>query len=161
MLGMANKRDGGVIIIGVQEQDGRLEATGLSNGDLETWTQDSLASFAAPYADPSIEFELGKVEHNGKHLVSITIREFRDIPIVCIRDYPDVLRQGACYVRSFRKAETTEVPTQTEMRDLLELASEKKLREFLQKAYRVGLIASASALPSDGSLYEQQMGPFK
>lgn len=161
MLGMSNKRDGGVIVIGVEENERRLIFSGVSEEIRQTWSHDDVSAFAAPFADPSIEFDLRMVELNKKLFVVIKVGEFLDIPILCVRDYPDVLRQGACYVRSFRKPETSEIPTQTEMRDLLDLASDKKLRDFVRKAHAAGLITPQPPPPTDHSLYDQQKGPFQ
>ena len=81
---------------------------------------------------------------------------FADIPVLCKRDYQDVLRSGACYVRSRRKPETTEIPTQADMRDLLELATEKKLRERLAQMERVGMIILPSASLQSTERFERE-----
>src|SRR3990172_6489156 len=82
MLGMANRRDGGDIIVGVQEDKGKtLIPEGLSAEEIGTWTYDDLADSMAEYADPSISFELNQVELDGKKLVIIKVNEFEDIPV--------------------------------------------------------------------------------
>jgi hypothetical protein len=52
------------------------------------------------------------------------------------------------YVRGRGKPETIEVPTQTEMRELLELAVDKGVQAFLARAGRVGLLQPAHAEPA-------------
>ena len=146
VLGMANRRDGGKVIIGVEDNGGVLTPVGLIEDDLMTWRYDDIADGIATYADPSVSFDLEVNEYNGNQYVVLEIDEFADIPVLCKRDYQGVLRNGACYMRSRRKPETAELPTQEDMRDLLELATEKKLRERLAQLERVGLII----LPSVG-----------
>ena len=107
-----------------------LNPVGLSESDLDTWTYDNMANQIARYADPSVSFELEPKAYNGNSYVVLEVEEFSDIPVLCKRAYDDVLRDGACYVRPRRKPETSEIPTQVDMRDLLQLATEKGLRWF-------------------------------
>ena len=54
---MANRRDGGFVVMGVADSDGVPDPVGLSGEDLETWKQDDIASKLAEYTDPSVSFE--------------------------------------------------------------------------------------------------------
>jgi len=171
-LGMANRRDGGHIIIGVNCSPGIVDPVGLTRSQLGTWNYDDVASKLAEYADPSISFDLEVKECDGKNYVVLEIREFEQVPILCKKDYPEVLRKGACYVRSRRKPETTEIPTQEDMRDLLNLAIEKSLREYVALAYRAGAVLvpipvtpiTPSPFPAPGAAkqrYDEQLGDLK
>jgi predicted HTH transcriptional regulator len=161
MLGMANRRDGGSVVVGVEEDKDRLLIpVGLSSADLATWKYDDLANSVAEYADPSISFEMKSHECDGKKYVLITVKEFEDVPIVCKKNYDSDLRKGACYVRSRRKPETTEIPTQEDMRDLLDLAAEKRLRKFIAQAKSAGLDITAENEVSDKDLFDQELGDF-
>ena len=158
VLAMANRRDGGKVIIGVEDNGGVLTPVGLNEDDLITWRYDDIAAGIAAYADPSVSFERQVKEYNGSEYVVLEVDEFADIPVLCKRDYPGVLRDGACYVRSRRKPETSEIPTQEDMRDLLELATEKKLRERLAQLERVGLIVLPSAGLQSTERFERERG---
>ena len=98
-----------------------LNRVGLSDADLATWNYDDVADRIAIYADPSVTFDLEIGEYDDNKFVVLRIEEFADVPVLCKRSYGDVLRDGACYVRPRRKPETSEVPTQADMRDLLDL----------------------------------------
>ena len=124
----------------MEDDGGVLNPVGLRESDLDTWTYDNMANQIARYADPSVRFELEPKAYNGNSYVVLEVEEFSDIPVLCKRAYDNVLRDGACYVRSRRKPETLEIPTQDAMRDLLQLATEKSLRRFIAQAQRVGLI---------------------
>ena len=160
ILGMANRRDGGTVIIGVEDTSGVLNPVGLSSDDLTTWRYDDVGDGIAAYADPSVSFDLQVKEYNDNQYVALQIDEFADIPVLCKRDYQDVLRSGACYVRSSRKPETSEIPTQADMRDLLDLATDKGVARFLDRARRVGLIGEPSVMPqlTDQETFERQRG---
>lgn len=158
VLGMANRQDGGRVIIGVEDNGGVLNPVGLIEDDLTTWRYDDVADGIARYADPSVSFNREVKEYNGNQYVVLEIDEFADIPILCKIDYQGVLRSGACYVRPRRKPETSEIPTQEDMRDLLDLATEKKLQERLALLHRVGLIVLPSARRQSTERFEQERG---
>lgn len=162
MLGMANRRDGGHVLIGISDKAGSLEPVGLSVADLSTWTKyDDLASVVSEYADPSIAFESESQIFGGKSFVLITVREFDDIPVICKKtSYNAELRQGGCYVRSRRKPETTVIPTQEDMRELLDLAAEKRVRKFIAQARSVGVDLTPEQKASDNVLFDRELGDF-
>ena len=157
ILSMANRQNGGLVIVGVAETQNELEPAGLTHDEIASWAYDDLASMLAEFADPSVEFETEVVELDGRQLLVIRVREFGDIPILCKRDYPNVLRKGACYVRSRRKPETAEIPTQEDMRDLLALAIKKGLKQFVTQAHAAGLVISGQPPPTDAEQFENQI----
>ena len=163
ILGMSNRRDGGIIIIGVEDNDGELNPVGLISSNIDEWTSDDLSDQVANYADPSASFTLEKREYEGNSYVVIEVEEFSDVPVLCKRDYDDLLRAGACYVRPRRKPETTEIPTQADMRDLLDLATEKGVTQFLERARRVGLFISPmiETSTSDQERFDEQLGDLR
>lgn len=162
VLAMSNRRDGGLVVVGVAEEDHQLVWNGISDEDAATWVSDHLADKIAPYADPSVHFELSRVQWEDKTYLTIEVEEFDTVPVVCKRDYDNLLRQGAIYVRPRRKPESVEVPTAADARDLLELASEKLTRQFLATAERVGLLdrPAPEAGPNDEALFDSQLQDF-
>ena len=159
VLGMANRRDGGRVIIGVEDTGGVLSPTGLNQSELTSWRYDDVAARISAYVDPSVSFDLEFKEYENNNFVILHVDEFVDIPVLCKSDYPDILRSGACYVRSRRKPETSEIPTQADMRDLLELATEKSLRKWVAQARQAGVIIFPTISPSasDQELFNDQL----
>jgi predicted HTH transcriptional regulator len=164
-LGMSNRRDGGTIIIGIESVNNTPKPTGLVVSDLSTWSYDDVATNFAAYADPSLTFDFEIISYRGSQYVVLRIHEFEDIPVLCKKDFNKnsdmVLRKGACYVRSRHKPETSEIPTQEDMRDLLDLATDKGVRKFMSRATRAGLLHFASSEPStqsDEDLYKKELG---
>ena len=163
ILGMCNRRDGGAVIIGVEENQGAPNPVGLTEGDLAEWNYDDLADQVARFADPSASFLMEVKEYDGNSYVVLEVEEFADIPVLCKRSYDDVLQDGACYVRPRRKPETSSIPTQADMRDLLDLATEKGVTRFLERARRVGLFSTTSAEPriADQERFDEQLGDLR
>ena len=158
VLSMANRRNGGLVIIGVEEDsNGTPIPSGISEEELETWNYDNFSDSLARYADPSVSFDLEIAEYDNKKFLAIKVQEFEDIPVLCKSNYADVLREGACYVRSRRKPETIEIPTQADMRDLLQLAIEKGVRKFVSQARTARLDFVSSSIVTDTELFNQQL----
>jgi len=165
ILGMANRRDGGLVIIGVESES--LVPVGFGDDEVKAWLNyDELAARVNEHASPSVRFDLEALAFQGRRIVIIRVHEFEDVPILCAKDYqvprkgPPVLRRGACYVRASHKPETSEIPSEEEMRELLELAIDKGVRKFVTRAQKAGLfppIPGTSAPPSDEALFEQQI----
>jgi predicted HTH transcriptional regulator len=165
ILGMANRRDGGHVILGVEEST-KPDPVGLSDEQAESWLNyDDLSASVNEYASPCVRFEPELHTFWGKKFVIIRVHQFDDIPILCAKDYNEpgkapVLRRGACYVRVRHKPETSEIPSEEEMRDLLELAIDKGVRKFVTRAQKAGLfptIPGVPTRPSDEALFERQI----
>lgn len=160
-LAMANRRGGGLIIIGVRDERQQVSPDGLSAGDLATWSYDDVAGMLSAYADPYVGIAIESVSYQGKDFVVISVEEFEETPVLCKKDYQGVLRGGACYVRRKGRTESSEIPNHGEMRDLLELATEKGVRRFLRTANRAGLPLGNLSSHSDTSHYETELESFE
>jgi len=166
VLGMVNRQDGGLVVIGVSETSGILNPVGLLEEDFVTWRFDDISTAISNYADPYVHFDLSTPTVKDKRFVVLQVHEFDYIPVLCKKKYEykkqdgtfeQVLREGALYVRTRRKPETTEIPSQTEMRDLLEIAIRKGVQKFVSQAYAAGLNLSGSVQSSDQELFQQEL----
>ncbi len=173
-IGMANRRDGGFVIIGVSDQSGVLSSVGLSDEQLVTWRHDDISDGFTAHADPPISFDSAVFEANGKKFVVLQIHEYPDVPIVCKQENKDnsnpkipvakrtvVLRKGACYIRRRHKAETVEISSAEDMRELLDLATEKGVKKFITQAQKAGMSLSGSSQPEDMELFNKQLSDLK
>jgi predicted HTH transcriptional regulator len=168
VLSMANRPDGGTVVVGVSEPGkGSLKVSGLSVADQATWTHDEVSAGLAAYADPFVSVALETVALRGKTVLVIRVQSFAEVPVICKKDYSDpkgkpVLRAGAVYVRTRRMPETSEVPSQTEMRELLDSAIQKGVRKFLKQWSAAGLgLTPAPALPTDDEQFDSELGDLK
>ncbi|WP_054248621.1 ATP-binding protein [Rhodococcus opacus] len=144
-LSMANLRDGGHVVLGIAESNGGLVIEGLSDDQVAQWTDfDTVSSAFSTYADPPMTFEISAVSlGGGAKVVVIQVDCFTDIPHLCAKGYnlgkDEVLRQGALYVRNRRMPETSEVASHVEMREVLSIATQNALRDFVATAQNAGL----------------------
>ena len=150
-LGMGNLRDGGYVVIGIDDARPEEMLPGLTRSELASWLNyDEVSARLAKYCDPPLRFEIARFTLQSSADVAVLhVDEFVDIPHLCARDYPGVLRSGALYVRSRRMPETVEVPSSGEMRELLDLAAEKRLRAYIETAERAGVRLSIT--PGDAT----------
>src|SRR5574341_148406 len=125
-MALANIRDGGAIVFGVAQQGDDFVPVGMTPNDAASFNNDDVIAYVNKYADPYVELSVSQVTtEEGKRFVVIQVREFAEIPVVCKRDGTERLTKGAIYIRTRRMPETAVVPSQTEMRELVELAVEK------------------------------------
>jgi Putative DNA-binding domain len=167
VMGMTNRRDGGVVIIGVEERGGVLNPVGLSQNDVGSWrNNDHVSTALANYMSPPPSFHLSIREFRGREVAVLEVHEFTDIPTICKKRYHRdhtsghqeiVLREGACYIRSRHKPETVEVSSLEHLRELLDLAIEKGVRKFVTQAQKAGMSLSVSNQPNAQELFEKQI----
>jgi predicted HTH transcriptional regulator len=102
ILAMSNLRDGGHIVIGVNEVAGvemQFEAVGVQADHLPTFTYDKIADFVREYADPYIAFNLDPVPLDDMTFLVIAVAGFDEFPVICRKSYADVLSGATIYVR--------------------------------------------------------------
>ncbi len=169
VIGMANRRDSGIVIVGIAERNHLLSYDGLTEEQAATWLYDHLADAFAKYAEPLISFDYHLHIWEQKRFLVLYVHEFTDVPILCKNEYFDmsnpskaeekrerVLRKGALYARSFHKPETKEVTSAENMRLLLDLATEKRLQKFITQARLAGVRLSQNTHIQDEERFVQQ-----
>ena len=160
ILAMSNIRDGGIVVIGVEDVDGVVKWSGVHNDDITTWTYDNLADKVAAYADPSVSFELTKLPSNGNNFIIITINEFDETPTFCKKEANvegnQILKKGVLYIRPRHKAESSAISTSQDMRDIISLATEKRLRDFFKNAQSAGLLSVSSDLDTAEKIFKEE-----
>lgn len=144
VLGMANTRGGGNIVVGVTESgDGAFDPSGMSAEHLDDFPseedfQAAVNGFAEPFIEPTVDTH----RHQGRVFLVLTVPELEEQPILCTRA-EGRLKAGALYVRSKRKPETVEIRTPTDMRALMRLAIDKALGRELERLRSLGLLPPA------------------
>jgi len=160
ILAMSNLRDGGIIIIGVEESDNKWNRTGMTDKQLNTYDPDDMIDHVNKYASPSLTFDVVKhTDNEGLKYLVIRAHEFEEKSFVCKRNCADELRQGAFYIRPLGKAESREVQTADEMHDLLELSAEKRTRNFMRQIQRSGFdIKTIPFEKTDIDKFDEELG---
>lgn len=157
VMAMGNRRDGGVVCLGIDEPQMTAMAPGLDPAQAAEWADfDNVSAALAKYADPAVTFSLDQhVLSSGATIVVLEVEEFETVPHVCKRTFPGELQDGMTYVRSRGKPESVPVPNSAEMRALLDLATAKGVRDFVRVAggAGVGLGVSKSQAELDEAEY--------
>ncbi|MEK7397233.1 MAG: hypothetical protein AAB116_09905, partial [Candidatus Poribacteria bacterium] len=65
--------------------------------------------------------------------------------------------EGAMYVRPRGKIETSEVRTQIEMREIVEMATDKNLRSFIERMGRAGILELIKPELTDDQKYDNEL----
>jgi hypothetical protein len=165
---MANRRGGGIVIIGVAEEQIGLNFIGLTPEELETWKYESIAGGFNSYTNVPIEFDRLVHEHDGKTYLVLDIHEFASVPVMCVKEYRDrsnpkmtddqckiILRPGAFYIRTLNKPESKEMLTSEEIRTLFELAIDKGVQSFVTHTKLAGI--NIAPPPEDKELFARQV----
>jgi len=155
-MAMANLPDGGVIVIGVEKRGEACEAVGMEQGHIESFRQDDVMQYVnEKYADPYVELTVTSVSKDNKSFLVIQVQAFAQLPVICKQDGLENLKRGALFTRSRAKCETVQVRSQTEMREILDVAVDKEIRRLRSR----GLLPfPASPSKDDRQAFEQQRG---
>jgi len=139
---MSNRRDGGIIVIGVAERDGEWILEGTGEAHLKTYVEDDINDFINKYASPPIRVELVRVVHRETCFLALRVPEFPVSPVICRRNGPDgdALREGAIFVRTGGKPQTTRSVNADQIAELLSLAAEKAARTLIAAGLSAGLV---------------------
>lgn len=153
MMGMANLRDGGLILVGVSERDNTWEPTSIQDDHLGTFDYDDIVDQLNKYASPQVVVDM--VIHkneDGVRFLAINVHQFKDFPVVCQNNSPDSVKpkdrlaSGEIYIRpTTGKPQTVKITDARSLNDLLELAAEFRARRMLEVGSRVGLVPGESA----------------
>jgi len=151
MLAMSNVRDGGTIVIGVEEIDNKFVRKGVSTDNIETYKVDIMKDQLLKYADPPIDFTVSfPTDSNGLHYVVIKVFPFKEMPTICKRTLDKELIETTIYYRNTnRRIESAAISNSTDLRDIIELAAVR----LMQKRKSFGYI-----LPeSDFELFKKEI----
>ncbi len=150
IMALANLKDGGWIIIGKEEQPDRSFLTvGMTQEDFDSFDPDIMKAFVYGRAEPPVNFRVHKKKYEEKSFVLIQVMEFDEIPIICKKSYGNIIHNGKIYVRSKGKPESIPIPSQSEMREIIENAIDKGVRKFLQRMQRAGIWVPQPAVPKE------------
>lgn len=132
-LAMANLQGGGYIIIGVKKNgDSKAHCMDpMPKSVSDTYSPDDVSEWLNAHADPDIDVEVVRFEHDGRHVVAIQVHEFKAIPVICKKRIDGHAKRGTVYCRS-AKPET--VPANARiMREIIEMAVDKGITRQIKR----------------------------
>lgn len=151
VMAMGNLHDGGLVCLGIEDRQLAQMSPGLTADELKQWSDSDEVNVAlARFIDPPADIRVCPMElRPGVHVVVLEVREFFDLPHLCRRSYPDKVQEGHLYVRSRGKPQSVPVSTTTQMREIMDLATEKALLAFVRRAQGAGLVLPGGQLGAD------------
>lgn len=157
-MALANQRDGGYVIIGVSDRDPLGPDSGMTVENQAAWLDhDATLSRINAYADPPLSIVVEPRQLiDGRPVIVLQVDEFASIPVLCSRDYGDKLVKGELYTRSLAKPESSRAITQNELRAVLDLATQKQLRHFIEMSRHAGIDIGLPSSPSDVEHFIEQ-----
>ncbi|GBD34284.1 hypothetical protein HRbin34_00615 [bacterium HR34] len=146
IFALANEKEGGVIIIGVNDNGERI---GLSEENYNSFSHDTLNKFLNGKGNQPIHCKLSKEEikegEKLKKFVFIQVQESKEFPLVYIGEtqtikrgekaYPENigLRKGALYIRNKRNIGNKEITDIDEWQELIERTYKKYEKETIRR----------------------------
>lgn len=121
---------GGFLVIGVQETPSGFDFVGLTDDQMATFDTTKVNQFVNKYADPPVNLSVNKVTHEDKKFVIIGVPRFPDTPHICQKSFPDILAEGAVYVRTDNN-ESAPIKKSCDFRLLLENAIKNRSEQLL------------------------------
>jgi len=152
-MAMANLRDGGIVVIGVSERGESWELIGISGHDIASYDFDDISDFVAKYASVPLELDVVVVRYRDeKEYLVIQVSEFKHLPCICRRNSSNeskAFSKGDILIRPPGKPQTKKAQDANEIRDLIELAAEKRARSIIEAASRIGLAGNHNETPDE------------
>lgn len=160
MMAMSNLRNGGVIVVGMQEiKRGVWEPDIMTDEQVASFTQDDIAQWVNDYAVPAVQFTVEPFLLDTNQFVIIKVREFDSVPTICRKPKPlggrEALKKGAIYYRSNSKNESAPISSDEDMRELITLAVNKGVAQEIKRLRELGLV------PTEAEVQQQWMQKYE
>lgn len=134
LVGMANNK-GGEIIFGVK--DSPREPLGLQNDKFENCDSSRINQFLLEHFSPEIQWNIETIERNGTHFGRIWVEEALQKPVICSKNFKNILREAAIYYRY--RGETKEIGY-SELNSILQNEREKEKLLWLRHVEKIGQV---------------------
>ena len=141
ILAISNLRDGGYIIIGVEKPDNvtGYQLTGMSDTIANTYDAEIILVLVNSFAWTHVSLTVNHFEHEGNHFVVIQVAEFEDTPIICKKNYNDIIKEGRIYGRPHRRIESSDNLSAEDLQEIIDLAIEKRTRRQMRLFEQLGI----------------------
>ncbi|MEK0336988.1 MAG: ATP-binding protein, partial [Nitrosopumilus sp.] len=157
IMAFSNIPDGGAIVLGVEQEGEIFTASGLSTNNYNSFKQDDVSDVVNGYADPYVELTVRQVLYDNSNFIVIQVKEFSEIPVICKKNGIEMLIRGGIYIRPRRKHETVIIPSQVEMRELIDSSIDKGIISLQKRLINLDTQSSASQ-KSDIEKFDAQIG---
>lgn len=146
IMAMANLRDGGMIVIGLNQRGAIWQLTGIDSDHLQTYNYDAIIDQLQKHASPQITVDIVVHLNDNQQYLVFNVHQFRESPIICRKNTPNEVAEkermfpGDIYIRPHAgKPQTTRVVDSSTLNELLEIAAEDRARRMIEQGGRIGL----------------------
>lgn len=131
ILALSNVRDGGYIIIGVQEKENSFERKGVDPEHKSTFNIDAMKDQISPYADPHVNFQVYfPKDQKGLEYVVIKVFQFEEVPVICSKDSSETKKATIYYRNRDRRAESAPISNSYDLRSVIDEAAVRMMRRM-------------------------------
>ena len=139
ILAMSNERNGGRIIVGVEEcSDVSFTRVGVQTAARDSYVPDLMKDQVGPFADPYVQFNVYfPTDRDGREYVVIEVLPFDEDPVICKKSHHDVCEGRLYYRGKGRRPESSAVSNSSSLREILRRASAKKIRIYKELGFDI------------------------
>lgn len=164
IFAMHNTRDGGYIVIGLEEKDDKsFDFTGVQDEHLATFKGDDLKAKVESFSSSSVNYEIGVGPYKKKNYIVISVSEFSLYPSICRRngEHKDkILEEGAIYIRTLKdKPSSIKLSNPVDVQDFLDRITDKQIANLHKRGWKHETENIINK--SDKSLFEKERKGFE
>jgi hypothetical protein len=159
MMAMSNLNDGGVIVVGMRENEGMWVPESMTPEQVASFNHDHVADYVNAHATPSVQFSIDPFMLDGNQFIIIRVQGFDSFPVICKlpdRAGDETLDTGAIYFRSHRKVQSAAISSDEDSRELFSMVIEKGFSRHIERFHRLGLVTAEPAGAVDFARYEEE-----
>lgn len=136
ILAITNTRDGGYIIVGVE--DGTFTREGVTELQIGTFIEEIIMDQVAEYADPFVTLNISfPQDFDGKKYVVIRVVQFDELPVICRKDGRGAVRGTIYYRTKNGRPQSSPVKNSYDMRDIILLSVSRTMRKLRDVGFEV------------------------
>lgn len=155
LAGMANNK-GGEIVFGIK--DSPHEPIGMTNNRFREVDPKNIDITIREYFSQELKWSMNIVIYDNKEFGIITVEESEEKPVICRKNFKDILREGAIYYRY--RGESKEIEF-AELKKLLDKEREKERVLWIKHIERMSIIGPRNVHLLDSYKGELSVGNNK
>mgnify|MGYP006429989271 CR=1 FL=1 len=127
-------RDGGYLIFGISDSPRKFK--GMTK-NFEAIDNYQISELINRFLSPSVDFEKTSFENNGKNFGILYIFKAKKKPVVCVKDYDDILKDSCIYYRY--NSLSCEIKSR-ELIDLINIEKENESRKWMELFSKISTV---------------------
>ncbi|MBI4765928.1 MAG: ATP-binding protein [Deltaproteobacteria bacterium] len=131
ILALSNVRDGGYILVGVEQLNNTFIRKGVTPERAQTFDIEKMRDQMEKFSDPCVNFRVDpRKDKEDRLYIIIYVLEFDEIPVICKRDSGDTKKGHIYYRNRTRRWESAIVSNSYDMKDIIERSAVKMMKKY-------------------------------